>query len=281
MSLLRMIVRPLKAAKPATTSSMLALSHCTVIRGACDCSASARCAARYSSIDIDRPSVGVVTRAACSGPPVTGGGDPLSAARRGGGENGGRGDGAAGPGCEAGTLRADAHAHLSGGALDLVILQRVEIDHHAHDVRFELRVAHVANAAAVLAVVQRGRRGEADAVQIDDEPCGIREGEVLNLRRPLQVDDDLDLAGGRQHADSADLAVPAATRHRRPRKGPGNDDGQQRREGKNALHGVSPCLASDNVSCRSNPNSCTVNTTSRGRICVTFKRPTMSPAFTR
>src|SRR5213593_3285402 len=85
MSLLRMMVRPLNAAKPATTSSMLALSHCTVIRGACDCSASARCAARYSSIDIDRPSVGVVTRAACSGPPVTGGGDPLSATRRGGG----------------------------------------------------------------------------------------------------------------------------------------------------------------------------------------------------
>src|SRR6267378_5763287 len=73
MSLLRMIVRPLNAAKPATTSSMLALSHCTVIRGACDCCASARCTARYSSIDSDRPTVGVVTRAACSGPPVTAG----------------------------------------------------------------------------------------------------------------------------------------------------------------------------------------------------------------
>src|SRR2546427_12803396 len=42
-------------------------------RAACDCAASARCAARYSSIDRDGPSDGVVTRAACSGPPVTGG----------------------------------------------------------------------------------------------------------------------------------------------------------------------------------------------------------------
>src|SRR6266852_9003997 len=73
MSLPRMIVRPLNAAKPAITSSMLALSHWTVIRAAWDCAASAWCAARYSSIDIGRPSDGVVTRAALSGPPVTGG----------------------------------------------------------------------------------------------------------------------------------------------------------------------------------------------------------------
>src|SRR5206468_8152176 len=98
MSLPRMIVRPLNAAKPAITSSMLALSHCTVMRAACDWEASARCAARYSSIDIGRPSDGVVTRAAVSGPPVTGGATaarsatrrgasppgPLSAVRRGG-----------------------------------------------------------------------------------------------------------------------------------------------------------------------------------------------------
>ena len=68
-----MIVRPLNAAKPAMTSSMLALSHCTVMRAACDCSASARCVARYWSIDMGWVSVGVVTRAAWSGPPVTAG----------------------------------------------------------------------------------------------------------------------------------------------------------------------------------------------------------------
>src|SRR6185436_5707292 len=81
MPLPRMIVRPLNAAKPAITSSMLALSHCTVMRGACDCAASRRCAARYSSIDRGRPTLGVVTRAALSGPPVTGGGDPVAGAR--------------------------------------------------------------------------------------------------------------------------------------------------------------------------------------------------------
>src|SRR5580765_3734986 len=75
MPLPRMIVRPLKAAKPAMTSSMDALSHCTVMRGACDCAASDRCTARYSSIERVRPTDGVVTRAAASGPPVTGGAD--------------------------------------------------------------------------------------------------------------------------------------------------------------------------------------------------------------
>src|SRR5258707_11684102 len=68
-----MIVRPLNAAKPATTSSMLAASHCTVIRGEGDCCASLRCVARYSSIDIGRPRVGVRTRAAWSGPLLTSG----------------------------------------------------------------------------------------------------------------------------------------------------------------------------------------------------------------
>src|SRR6266581_22850 len=79
MSLPRMIVRPLNAAK-------LALSHWTVMRDACDCAASARCVARYSSIDIGRPNDGVVTRAAASGPPVTGGATSArSATRRGAG----------------------------------------------------------------------------------------------------------------------------------------------------------------------------------------------------
>ena len=45
--LLTMIVRPLKAAKPAVTSAMSAPSHVTVMRGACDCAASRRCSARY------------------------------------------------------------------------------------------------------------------------------------------------------------------------------------------------------------------------------------------
>ena len=68
-----MMLRPLKAANPATTSSMSAWSHCTVMRGACDWSASPRCAARYSSIVIGRPTVGVRTRAACADPPITAG----------------------------------------------------------------------------------------------------------------------------------------------------------------------------------------------------------------
>src|SRR2546425_10311979 len=63
--LLTTMVRPLKAANPATTSMISALSHVTVMRGARDCAASRAWAARYSSIaDSASPAWGVVTRAA-------------------------------------------------------------------------------------------------------------------------------------------------------------------------------------------------------------------------
>src|SRR5438034_4012536 len=61
-----MIVRPLNAAKPATTSRRSALSHVTVMRGACDWTLSEAWAARYASIvSVSVPGVGVATRAAC------------------------------------------------------------------------------------------------------------------------------------------------------------------------------------------------------------------------
>ncbi len=191
--------------------------------------------------------------------------------------NGCRGDRRARPRGEAGPLRPDVHAYLTGDVLNLIVLECVEIDHHAHDVRLELRVADVLDAAAIQAVVQRGRRGETHAREIDDEAGGIGEREVCDLGAALHVDDDVDFAAGRQDTDPAHLPVA----NRRPGKGPGNGGREQGRKEQQSLHGVSSCLASDNVSCRSNPNSCTVNTTSRGRICVTFRRPTMSPAFTR
>ena len=67
-------------------------------------------------------------------------------------------------------------------------------------------------------------------MQIDDEPRGTREGEVLHQRGTLEVDHDLDPAGRRQNAHTfhfpvADAAVPPAGR--RPRKGPGNNDSEQ------------------------------------------------------
>src|SRR5207248_1164205 len=181
--------------------------------------------------------------------------------------------GAARPRGETGPLAPDVHADLAGNVLDLIVLECVEIDHDAHYVRLELRVADVLDPAAVLAVVQRGRRGKMHAREIDDEARGIGEREVGDLGAALHVDDDVDLARGGENAHPADFAVsagtgpapPAAPANRRPRKGPGSDDGEYQGQAKNELHGVSSCLASDNVSCRSNPNSCTVNTTSRGR----------------
>ena len=110
----------------------------------------------------------------------------------------------------------------------MIVLQRVEIDYDANDVGLELRVAHVAHAATILAVVQRHRRREPSALEVDDEPRGIREREVLDERGPLHVDDDLDLAGGRHYAHTPHLSVPPV--HRCPRKGPGSNDGEQERE---------------------------------------------------
>ena len=66
--LLTTMVRPLKAANPATTSMISALSHVTVMRGARDCAASRAWAARYCSMaDSASLAWGVVTRAAAVG----------------------------------------------------------------------------------------------------------------------------------------------------------------------------------------------------------------------
>src|SRR5947199_8664104 len=86
--LLTTMVRPLKAANPATTSWMSARSQVTVMRGACDWAASAACAARYESIDTGVSlALGGATRAAW--PPRPGSG-AVAALRLGAG-GGGRG----------------------------------------------------------------------------------------------------------------------------------------------------------------------------------------------
>src|SRR5438552_14038168 len=60
-----MMVRPLNAAKPATTSRRSALSHVTVMRAACDCALSDAWATRYASTLEPSPlCAGVATRAA-------------------------------------------------------------------------------------------------------------------------------------------------------------------------------------------------------------------------
>src|SRR5260370_10505453 len=65
MSLDTMMVRPLNAAKPATTSRRSALSHVTVMRAACDCALSDAWEARYASmLEPSSPCAGVATRAA-------------------------------------------------------------------------------------------------------------------------------------------------------------------------------------------------------------------------
>ena len=64
------------------------------------------------------------------------------------------------------------------------------------------------------------------AFEIDDEPCWIGEREILDHGGTLQVDDDLDLAGRRQHTHRADFSVASC----RPGKGPGNDSREQDRK---------------------------------------------------
>src|SRR5213078_5032695 len=112
------------------------------------------------------------------------------------------------PRTERRAVGADFDAHLAVALLDLVVLQHVEVDHHAHHARPELGVAYVLDAATVLPVVQCGGRGEPRALQIEYEPRGARQGEVLHLDRAPEIDHDLHAAGGREHADGFDFAVP-------------------------------------------------------------------------
>src|SRR5439155_22537313 len=136
-------------------------------------------------------------------------------------------------------------------------------------------VANVAHAAAVLAVVQRHRRREARPLQVDDEPRGIGQREVLNDRSTLQVDHDLDLAAARQHAHPANFTISRVPRggggaggaggpaNRLPPKGRGADEGAHHRAAKYGPSGVSAALPADTVASGPNRNSATVIATSR------------------
>src|SRR5207244_6739081 len=89
MPLFTTMVRPLNAANPATTSWMSARSHVTVMRGACDCSASEACAARYESIDTGF-SLGRAGATRAAWPPRLGGGAVAATGAGAGGGGGGR-----------------------------------------------------------------------------------------------------------------------------------------------------------------------------------------------
>src|SRR5712691_5553077 len=102
-------------------------------------------------------------------------------------------------------------------------------------------------------------------------PPRIAQREVLYVDGAAEIDLDLHAARRREHADGLDLAVARG-------RGQPKQEGD---EGCDVLHGVTSCLASDRLSCRSKPNSCTVNTISRGRIVVALRRPMMLPGFTR
>src|SRR5205823_14776988 len=95
---------------------------------------------------------------------------------------------------ERGALGADLGAHLPGAPLDLVVLEHVEVDHHAHHAGAELRVADVLDAAAILAIVQHGGRREPGALQIDHQAGRTGQRELLHLDRALAVDHDLHAA---------------------------------------------------------------------------------------
>src|SRR2546428_115335 len=110
-------------------------------------------------------------------------------------------------------LRPHAHAHVPLGLLDLIVLEHVEVHDDAHDVRPELRVADVLHSAAVLSVVQRRRRREPRAREIDDESSWAAQGEVLDVHRAAEIDHHLDLAGRRDHADGLHFAIARRRSH--------------------------------------------------------------------
>src|SRR5207249_6756100 len=101
-------------------------------------------------------------------------------------------------------------------ALDLVVLQRVEVDHHPHPARPKLRVPDVLDAAAVGAVVQHRGGDETRALQVHDESRRTGQREVLDVDGAAEIDHDFHAARRRDHADGLDLAVPRR-RSRHPR----------------------------------------------------------------
>jgi hypothetical protein len=111
------------------------------------------------------------------------------------------------PGVKRRAVRAELDPDLFVAALDLIVLQHVEIDDDTNRVGPELRVPDVLDPAAVAAVVQGGASHQARAHEIDDEAGGVVEGEVLDVHRALNIDDDRHFAGSREHADGPHFAV--------------------------------------------------------------------------
>ena len=111
MSLPRMMVRPLKAAKPATTSAMLARSHTTVIRGSS--ARGARVRSLAGKLDFRRTA-------------------------RGGLRSRGTGRGIVGRPREEALVGAERHPDRVGDALEVVVLGAVELHDDPDDVGLEL-----------------------------------------------------------------------------------------------------------------------------------------------
>ena len=169
-SLPRMMVRPLKAAKPATTSAMLARSQVTVIRGSSARVTMAMLRMLSSAFRAGTAAAtGVTSAGIASAASVTSAADGRDfVVRR--------------PGLEA-LARAEAHANgVVRGPVDLVGLRALEIDHDADDVGPELRVAEVHHPAPLHAVVQRGGgAAELGADHVEHQPVGRAQEEVADI----------------------------------------------------------------------------------------------------
>ncbi len=92
-------------------------------------------------------------------------------------------------------------ANFTIAALHTIWVRRVEVDHDANYVLAELRVPNVGDTAAGYLVVAAVRHLERGSLQIDDDPGGRIEREVLHFDSGVYPDHHFSLPGRRDYTD--------------------------------------------------------------------------------
>ncbi len=103
------------------------------------------------------------------------------------------------------SIRIDGNPNRLVNELELVILERLELDHDPNDIGSELRVAHIDDATAVGAVVQDTRGVQAGPLDVDDQPRRVVQREIRDIDGTGDVDDHQCLARTGQHTDGRNV----------------------------------------------------------------------------
>ena len=94
-----------------------------------------------------------------------------------------------------GLSTGEGYAYFGVALLHIVLVLRIHIDDDADDVRAELRIPNVGDAAARDPVVAALRHGQAGSFQIYDDARGCIQSKILHVHAGIDADHHVSLPG--------------------------------------------------------------------------------------